>query len=245
MPRTPQQIGQNRLFPRNFRHFRRWWRPAWILLLCLAATPVTATPAHAMPARCDLSQAGMRLTCPAEFEVVPPPSPTIVLVLRHVETGFPTLNIMVTPGPFPGPPSRPEMRATEMLDSYRAAGLTTTRLIESAPTAINGRAAVAASFAYESGRESFRTKVIEFTTPARRVTVTWSDTAAGYETNLPLLTPVLNSLTLTDGEADLPRRDGGALEVSTPLVVILGLLLGGWLLLTLGWRARARRRPNP
>lgn len=143
------------------------------------------------------------LTLPAEFERVPVDDPRVGLAVRSRAGGFPTLTVIVEPGPF-GPAQRRTVatRTERIVESYRSLGFTELSVTATTEHLIDSSPAVEWSLEYRHGGRLFLSRVLEVTFPDRRLTFTWL--APG--TNAPPLSEPWAAIRASIRFADTPSR---------------------------------------
>lgn len=105
-----------------------------------------------------------------QYEVVTHPS--AALVLRHKTQGFPTFNVVFSPGPWPYFRLDRNQQAEKVLDQYRGIGLTDVTLIEANDALIAGSPALKVTVNYHLHEASMYSEVWLLSLPGEHLIFT-------------------------------------------------------------------------
>jgi hypothetical protein len=151
------------------------------LLFCLLLLLTFAGANPGAPTMVPFSseKLGFSVAYPDSFEVLPPPSPSVGLLLKPKSDGFPTFNILAIPGA--NEPSNGQGEDQSLVDNYRGVGILDAAVISSSKTAISGIEAYAAQVTYHNGGEAFISSVAIVPGIGRHYVLTFIDTAESFE----------------------------------------------------------------
>lgn len=126
---------------------------------------------------------GFEISYGNTFELMPPSSSEVALVLRSRETGYPTFNVIREPCS----PALLERSASEQAErlasEYRHVGLTDTRILDSALRKVQGRSAFTATLEYNSQNKVFVSQVTRILLPSYCLVSTFIDERDNFEKN--------------------------------------------------------------
>jgi hypothetical protein len=164
----------------------------------------------------------LSLSYPVQFETLALKNQAVVLALKHAQSGYPTLNVVVQPGPYLAWASSEASQTQRILESYKLVGINMAKAIKAWKGKAGNQNAFFLDLEYTNGARKFVSTAAITSGLSKHFIITYIDQADTFEANLYLRNAVFSSIQIA-GEENHKDLESGSYK--PPLVLLIGPFL--------------------
>lgn len=162
---------------------------------------------------------------PQGFEAKKDPAPGVSVLVFNKSQNFPTFNVIIRPGPYPGTALTEDMRTQQIVDSYKEVGISDAKPISGDTSLLGSHGIFSAEIAYNSQGREMISSVDIIPGNQQHYILTFIDLKASYPTSKKLHDQFLGTFVAYDRPKEkVPTLETQSLRLSNSALLISAVL---------------------